>query len=133
MFTFGLVYNSLWNIYPKKTAHFGGPLVSDFFGVLRAKSMVASFVHLRKRGKEIISWKSNVIYSWYSYKWLFQLDDSKSLPWKNACFTKHPLKIGCLEYQANMNGVIFNSIFPTTFYFLPELNNKKMKVIPGKY
>ena len=33
-----------------------------------------------------------------SLKWLFQFDDSKSLH-KNGCFTKHPLKHGCLEFQ----------------------------------
>ena len=28
--------------------------------------------------------------------WLFQFDDSQSLPWKNECFTKHPFNDDCL-------------------------------------
>ena len=32
------------------------------------------------------------------YKWLFQLDDSKSL-YRKRLFTKHPFKTGCLGYQ----------------------------------
>ena len=32
-------------------------------------------------------------------KWLFQLDDFKSLHEKWLEITKHPLKNGCLEFQ----------------------------------
>ena len=35
----------------------------------------------------------------HELKWLFQLDDFKLLPWNNICFTKHPLKNGCLGEQ----------------------------------
>ena len=32
-------------------------------------------------------------------KWLFQLDDSNFFTLKSGCFTTHPLKNGCLEFQ----------------------------------
>ena len=34
-------------------------------------------------------------------KWLFPLDDSKSLHWKWLEITKHPLRIGSLGFQVN--------------------------------
>ena len=40
------------------------------------------------------------------YKWMFQLDDSKSLYRKWLEITKHPLKNGCLGYQDYINVVL---------------------------
>ena len=36
------------------------------------------------------------------YKWLFQLDDEPHLYLGNGCFTKHPLKHGCLGFQVQV-------------------------------
>ena len=46
------------------------------------------------------------------YKWMFQLDDSKSLYIENGCFTKHPLKAGCLGFQVHLRSCA-NQIYPS--------------------
>ena len=48
------------------------------------------------------------------YKWLFQLDDSKSVH-KKCCFTLHPLRNGCLGFQViipTLLGRISSAIYP---------------------
>ena len=50
------------------------------------------------------------------YTWLFQLNDS-NLYIGNGCFTKHPFKASCLEFQANDNTVMEQGLRPKLAFF----------------